>query len=279
CLRTVKVSRAPWPWRLITTPSKTCTRRRVPSITWKWTFTRSPGAKLGTRRSWARSIVWMTLLIREGRVRLPAGPDCAVVMVAKGPSGRRRSAAAPARPAAFAAALAAPALDPLVMTGEQNLGDLPAPVGGGTRVVRVLGVAFERLAEGLLRGRALVAEGTRQLARDRVADHHRGRLAAAQHVAADRHRVAREVLDDALVEALVAPAEQRQARLGGQLVDERLVQQAPSRRERDHPAARTQLGRVDAVAGAQRGVEHIHPQHHPCAAAEGRVVDLPAGER
>ena len=32
CLRTVNVSRAPWPWRLITTPSKTCVRRRVPSI-------------------------------------------------------------------------------------------------------------------------------------------------------------------------------------------------------------------------------------------------------
>ena len=38
CLRTVNVSRTPWPWRLITTPSKTCTRRRVPSMTWKWTL-------------------------------------------------------------------------------------------------------------------------------------------------------------------------------------------------------------------------------------------------
>ena len=32
CLRTVKVSRTPSPWRLMTTPSKTCVRRRVPSI-------------------------------------------------------------------------------------------------------------------------------------------------------------------------------------------------------------------------------------------------------
>ncbi len=47
CLRTVNVSRAPWPWRLMTTPSKTWMRRRVPSITWKCTFTRSPGANVG----------------------------------------------------------------------------------------------------------------------------------------------------------------------------------------------------------------------------------------
>ncbi len=70
CLRTVNVSRTPWPWRLITTPSNTCTRRRVPSITWKCTFTRSPGAKSGTRRSCARSMVSMTLLIAVKAGRL-----------------------------------------------------------------------------------------------------------------------------------------------------------------------------------------------------------------
>ena len=61
CLRTVKVSRTPWPWRLMTTPSKTWVRRRVPSMTWKWTRTRSPAWKSGTRRSWARSRLSMTL--------------------------------------------------------------------------------------------------------------------------------------------------------------------------------------------------------------------------
>ena len=35
CLRTVNVSRTPLPWRLMTMPSKTCVRRRVPSTTWK----------------------------------------------------------------------------------------------------------------------------------------------------------------------------------------------------------------------------------------------------
>jgi hypothetical protein len=33
CFRTVNVSRTPWPWRLRTTPSKTCVRRREPSMT------------------------------------------------------------------------------------------------------------------------------------------------------------------------------------------------------------------------------------------------------
>ena len=51
CLRTVKVSRAPLPWRLSTMPSKTWVRRRVPSTTWKCTRTRSPAWKAGTRRS------------------------------------------------------------------------------------------------------------------------------------------------------------------------------------------------------------------------------------
>ncbi len=63
CLRTVKVSRTPWPWRLITTPSNTCVRRRVPSITWKWTRRRSPASNAGTRRSWVRSRLSIAVLI------------------------------------------------------------------------------------------------------------------------------------------------------------------------------------------------------------------------
>ena len=60
CFRTVNVSRTPLPWRLITMPSKTCVRRRVPSTTWKCTRTRSPAWKEGTRRSCARSMLSMT---------------------------------------------------------------------------------------------------------------------------------------------------------------------------------------------------------------------------
>ncbi len=51
CFRTVNVSRAPEPCRLMTMPSNTWTRRRWPSITWKWTRTVSPALKRGTLRS------------------------------------------------------------------------------------------------------------------------------------------------------------------------------------------------------------------------------------
>ena len=81
-----------------------------------------------------------------------------------------------------------------------------------------------------------MAERARQLAQDRVAHDHRGELAAGQHVAPDRDRVAREVLDDPLVEALVAAAQQRHRGLGGQLVDERVVEHPPARGERDDAA-------------------------------------------
>src|SRR5689334_2472704 len=67
CLRTVKVSRTPAPWRLRTIPSKTCTRRRWPSITWKCTRTVSPALNGGRLvRSWRCSMLSMTLLIERG---------------------------------------------------------------------------------------------------------------------------------------------------------------------------------------------------------------------
>ena len=84
CLRTVNVSRAPAPRRAITTPSNTWVRLRVPSTTWKWTRTRSPGANRGTRLSWRCSMLSMIVLMGscEGgagllaaRVRPETTPD------------------------------------------------------------------------------------------------------------------------------------------------------------------------------------------------------------
>src|SRR5512141_2700741 len=67
CLRTVKVSRTPAPWRLSTIPSKTCTRRRWPSITWKCTRTVSPALNGGRFvRSCRCSRVSITRLIERG---------------------------------------------------------------------------------------------------------------------------------------------------------------------------------------------------------------------
>ena len=76
CLRTVNVSLAPAPRRAITTPSNTWVRRRVPSTTWKWTRTRSPGANRGIRLSWRCSMLSMIVLMGSSRAApglLPPG--------------------------------------------------------------------------------------------------------------------------------------------------------------------------------------------------------------
>src|ERR1700747_2045194 len=124
-----------------------------------------------------------------------------------------------------AALLAPPRVDAPVIAREQHLGNAPAAELGGAGVVRVLDRAVERRAERLLERRAGVAEGAGELAQERVADHHRGELAAGEHVASDRDHVRAEVLDDALVKALVATAQKRQRSLGRELLHESLIEE------------------------------------------------------
>ena len=107
-------------------------------------------------------------------------------------------------------------------------GTRPAACSAGTRARR----RAPALKDSSTRGVG-VAERARQLAQHGVADDHRRQLAAGEHVAPDRDRVGGEVLDDALVEALVAAAEQRERRLGGELVDERVVEHPAAGRQRD----------------------------------------------
>src|SRR5262245_64656712 len=67
CLRTVKVSRNPEPWRLMQMPSKTWIRWRLPSITLKWTRSVSPALNCGRSVRMLRcSRLSMTLFIGEG---------------------------------------------------------------------------------------------------------------------------------------------------------------------------------------------------------------------
>ena len=87
------------------------------------------------------------------------------------------------------------------------------------------------------------------------------------------------MLEDALIEALVASAQQRQRRLGCELSGERVVEHAPARRERDHSPALAQLDGVDRIARAQSAFHDVYAQQHARPAPEGRVVDLPAAER
>src|SRR3954452_18385398 len=181
--------------------------------------------------------------------------------------------------AALLAAHAPPGGDLLVVAGEQHAGDLPAAVVRRPGVVRVLGVAAQRLAEGLLQRGLGVAERAGQLAQHGVHDDHRGQLAAGENEAPDGAGVRGEVLDDALVEALVAPAQQRDGRLARQLVDERVVEHAAARREGDDAALVAQVDRVLVVDALQGLVHDVDAQDHAGAAAERRVVDLAAAQR
>jgi len=158
----------------------------------------------------------------------------------------------------------APARDLLVVSREQHVGHLPAAVLGRPGVVRVLRIAPQRGAEGLLHGRVRVSEGARQLAQDGIGDHHRRQLAARQHVAADAQGVRGEVLDDPLVEALVAPAQEGLAAAHGG------APQPQAHMARDADAA----GMGDAHAVEQ---EHVRRrlqlfegflQHRPLAKAQ-----------
>src|SRR5437764_3745053 len=295
CLRTVKVSRALLPCRLITTPSNTCVRRRLPSTTWKWTFTRSPALNRGTLLSCARSRLSITPLIAKN-VRGSHGerPARAGADGSEGPSPLRRRESplrqcANGRPSArplgpaLGAPRAPPRLDVGVMAGQEHLRHaVPAPLDR-TRVVRVLGRAAERLAERLLDRALGVPERARKLADHRVADDHRRELSARQDVGPDRHDVAREVLVHPLVESLVATAEKDDfaaaTQAAGELLRERVVEPPASGRERDHPPALAQPHRVLVVALAQRRLDHIHPHDHPRAPAVRRVVNLAGTKR
>ena len=63
----------------------------------------------------------------------------------------------------------------------------------------------------------VAAEGAGQLAGDGVEHRHRRHLSPREHVGADRDGVVCEVVVDALVEPLVAAAQERQALEAGEL--------------------------------------------------------------
>ena len=141
--------------------------------------------------------------------------------------------------------------------------------------MRVLDAAPERLGERLDEGALLAPERAREAARHCVQQHHRRQLSAGEDVGPDRDGLGGEPVDDALVEALEASREERQQRLGRELLDELLVELASLRRQRDHPR-RPGAGAVDRL---ERGVDDIDAEHHAGAATVRLVVYLPGPER
>ena len=102
-----------------------------------------------------------------------------------------------------------------------------------------------------------------------IDEHHRGQLATGQDVRPDRDRIAGQVLDDALVEALEPGREERQMLFSGELLDQRLIELAALRRQSDHPVSgAVSIGRIE------RCRDDVDPQHHARAAAVRVVVHL-----
>src|SRR5258708_22616148 len=239
--RTVKLRRSPPPVTRITVPSKTWMRSRVPSTTLACTLTVSPARSAGTFFFCCSfSSCWMTFMSRLSSVNVVYG------MTLRG-------------------LLPAPLLDPRVVARKQDLGHAHASVLGGPRELRA---ARELPAERVLRQRVGVSDHAGDQPADRVAEHHRRNLAPAQHVVADRDLVRGKARAHAVVDALVAAADDDQPGLPGELLGQPLVQ-APAPRLEEHDRA----GVVEHDA-LDRLEHRLRLHHHARPAAERNVVDL-----
>ena len=136
----------------------------------------------------------------------------------------------------------------------------PLPLGrpGVVRVFQQPG------GEALLLGAVRRAHHAGQQPHAGIQQHQRRQLAAGQHVVADADLLGAARVEHALVDALVAAAQQHARRA-------RPRARAPVLGQRPRRAA---TGRAAAARrrGADRRVEHVRPHHHAGAAAERRVV-------
>src|SRR2546427_12934830 len=121
-----------------------------------------------------------------------------------------------------------PAPDVLVVPREQLLGHSRALVRRGPRVLR----AVEKAArERLLERRLCIAQRPRQLAHHRVDQRHRRELAAREHEVAERQLLVDAPRQEALIDAFVAAAKQRQRALLRQLHHLAVIEPAALRRQ------------------------------------------------
>ena len=223
CLRTVNVSRTPLPWRLMHDALEDL--RAAPGALDDLEVNAHAIARLEGRDS--AQLRPLDAVDHAGHRHKKRDRWSRRAWTDHGSEGSEAwTVPAAERAGARAALLQPPFADPRVVARQEHLRHLvPAPVERA-RVVRVLRRPLERLAERLLDRALLVPERARQLPDHRVGHHHRRQLAARQDVRADRDHVGGEVLVHALVEALVAPRQQRERGLCRQLGGERVVELA-----------------------------------------------------
>jgi len=159
--------------------------------------------------------------------------------------------------------LVTPGGDGGVVAAEENVGDAPAAIFDRAGVLRT----FDEAAGKAVVGRALgIAENAGEEADDGVGDDGGGESAIREDVIADGNFVIHEMVDDALVEALVVAAEEDEVSAGLRVVaGERLVEAAAAGGHEEHAAC----GCAKALDGFE---DRLALQHHALAAAVGRVV-------
>lgn len=159
-----------------------------------------------------------------------------------------------------------PGSDPGMVTGEQHVGDLPAPEHRGAGV---LGFLEESIGpEGLEAGRIRVPHHAGEKA------HHAFDGGEGRHLSPGEDEVPQggffvdEMLCDPFVHPLVAAAHERDRRERRPAIQRRLCQRSPRRGEQDT------VGTGERIEGCGERFDH---EHHAGAPAERAVVHLPVG--
>src|SRR5690606_12690387 len=163
--------------------------------------------------------------------------------------------------------LAPPRIDLRVVAAQQDLGHLEAAELRGPGVVGVFDSRERGVGMRFVEDAGLGNDPWNE-PDDRIGDDHRRQFAARQDIVADRQLVRPEYLGDALVDAFVVPANERDPPLLRQLLRDAL-RELPSARRHDRD-----MGVLKIVA--EDGFDRFHDRRgfhdHPGAAAVGRVV-------
>ncbi len=237
-----------------------------------------PGAKISTRRIHQIAVC----------VQLTEGVEGAAVFFGEGGGGEE---VGPVSEGLFEGLGASPLAHGLVVAVLQDFGDLVAEkvgragvvgvveeaaggVGGGGRGAGSVAGRRAVVTEALETGGVRVAEDAGEEAGDGVDEDGGGELAAGEDVVSDGDLAVAEQGVDALVDALVAAAEQDDALGGGELVGDGLGIGASLGGEEDDggfgAAALGAWGELQGVEGVEDGAGL---EDHAFATAEGAVVD------
>src|SRR5262245_7278919 len=249
--RTVNISRMPSPRLLMTTPAKICTRSFSPSRMRWCTSTWSPMSNSATSflspgsSTRAISLFFMTFsfVLLTGFSLILFGPAAAGFGLLPPPFGDFR-----------------------VIAAQQNLGHRHAAKFARPRILGILYAT--RLAMRFVLDALLVAEHAGHVADDGVDDDHGGHFAAVANEVADRNLARLQAQPDALVKTLIAPAQEDQPLVPGQVLHH-ILRQPLARRRQHHEQAG--LGRLGLHLFDAREHRFGH-QHHAGAATERPVV-------